>query len=405
MNKTFLIFRHEFINTVKRPGFTILTFTVPLLVLIAIGIGRIKTDVSGKAVTEIQSIGYVDETGQLDDYQDQGIVQLVPFGSVEEARQALIDHDVNEYIVISENSLGSGVIDRFLLEKQIEAPAYITAAIKNFISSNLLSEKVSPEIIRIVETPFVVHNTKLTETGRIDTEQGGAGAIIVPAVFALLLAISIQFTSSYLLKGFGEEKESRLIEVLISSVSVGQLLKGKVLGLGAVGLLQVLVWLLCAPLLVSLLSDSAYYFVRSIQLPPNFILFGIIYFILGYLFFAVLSISVGAISPNATEGQQLSLIYTLIGYVPLWLMSLLMVFPDSPVWVILSLFPVTAPAQVILRLGMVDIPLWEIIASIGIMVLSIIGVLNLSIRIFRVHFLLHGRRPKLREVVNRLHDH
>jgi ABC-2 type transport system permease protein len=212
------------------------------------------------------------------------------------------------------------------------------------------------------------------------------------------------FGATSLISGLGEEKESRLIEVLFSSVSVRQLLIGKVLALGAAGLLQVLVWLISAPLLLSLASSTSGGFMSNIQIPVNFLILGIIYFILGYLLFAVLSIGIGAISSNAREGGQLSLFYILLGFAPLWFSSLLFAFPDSIIWVVLTIFPVTAPVQTMLRLGVSDIPLWQIMTSIGVLGLSIIVGLFLSIKIFRMHMLMHGKRPGFAEIIHSLNN-
>jgi ABC-type Na+ efflux pump permease subunit len=107
--------------------------------------------------------------------------------------------------------------------------------------------------------------------------------IIVPGVFALLLGLSLMLGATSLIDGLGEEKESRLIQVLFSSVSIRQLLVGKVLALGLAGLLQVLVWLLSTPLLLGLASASFGGFLSRMQIPVNFLLLGVVYFILGYL--------------------------------------------------------------------------------------------------------------------------
>ena len=228
------------------------------------------------------------------------------------------------------------------------------------------------------------------------------GNVIIPAVFSLLLAVALMFGATSLISGLGEEKESRLIEVLFSTVSVRQLLISKVLALGTSGLLQVLVWLISAPLLLSLASSSFGGFLSGIQIPVNFLVLGIIYFILGYLLFAVLSIGIGAISANAREGSQLSLFYTLASFIPLWFSSLLFALPDSSIWVVLTIFPITAPVQTMLRLGVSDIPLWQIMTSIGVLGFSIIVGLFLSIKIFRLHMLMHGKRPSLAGIIHNL---
>jgi ABC-2 type transport system permease protein len=147
------------------------------------------------------------------------------------------------------------------------------------------------------------------------------------------------------------------------------------------------------PLLLNLASSTFGGFISTIQLPANFLVLGIVYFILGYLLFASLSAGTGAISPNAREGQQLSMIYTMLVFVPLWFSSLLFIFPNSPIWVVLTIFPVTAPMSAMLRLGVSDIAVWELAVSIAVLALSIIGVLFFAIRAFRIYLLMYGKRP------------
>jgi ABC-2 type transport system permease protein len=404
MNKTLLIFTHEFLHTIKRVGFIIMTFVVPLLALLGIGIDRITSHITKPSVIEMKTMGYVDETGSFSHYDAQGYAKLVRFSTPQDATQALIKNDVSEYFIIPSDYMSTLVIHRYTLKKEIETPFIAKTVIKNFLTSNLLAGKVPPDIINLVESPLNLKVTRLTKTGVVASEQNGIENIIIPGVFALLLGLSLLFTSNCLLQGLGEEKESRLIEVLLSSVSIRQLLTGKVLGLGAAGLLQVLVWLISAPLLLNLASSSLRSIIAGIHIPPNFILLGILYFVLGYLLFAVLSVGVGAISPNAREGQQLALIYTLLGFAPLWFLSLLLFFPASPIWVVLTIFPITAPVQTMLRLGLMEIPVWQIVASTAVLALSIVGGLFLAVRVFQVHLLMHGRRPSFGEIIRNLRN-
>jgi ABC-2 type transport system permease protein len=118
--------------------------------------------------------------------------------------------------------------------------------------------------------------------------------------------------------------------------------------------------------------------------------------------FAALSAGVGAISPSVREGQQLSMIYAMLVYVPLWLASFLFIFPDSPIWTALTIFPVTAPIEVMLRLGVAGIPTWELVTSLAVMVLSIILVMFLAVRAFRVYLLMYGKRPAWGEIMRNL---
>jgi ABC-2 type transport system permease protein len=139
------------------------------------------------------------------------------------------------------------------------------------------------------------------------------------------------FGTTFLVSRLGEEKESCLIEELVSSVSVRQLLISKVLAMGIAGLLQVLVWLISIPMLLDLASSSFGDLLRGIEILANFIVLGDVYFILGYLLFAILSIGVGAISSNAAEGNALAMIYTMATFIPLWFLGFLPAFPNNPI--------------------------------------------------------------------------
>jgi len=405
MNKTWLIFSHEFLHTIKRVGFLVLTFTVPVLALLGIGIGHLVSPSAELPVMELVSLGYVDETGSFTHYDVKGAARLVRFATAEGATRALTRDEIAEYFVIPSDYASSRVIHRYTLVKEMEPSPIAVDAIRRFTTSNLLAGKVSPDIITLVEAPPNLTVTRLSPVGEVTSDQSGIGSIIIPGAFALLLALSLQISSSYLLQGLGEEKENRLIEVLLSSVSVRQLLTGKVLGLGAAGLLQVLVWLVSAPLLLRFASSAFRGFVAQLHVPPNFILLGIVYFVLGYLLFAVLSVAVGAVSPNSREGQSLALLYTLMSFVPLWLASLLMFSPRSPLWIVLSIFPITAPVQTMLRLGLMEIPVWQIVVSTIALAASIVGGLSLAVRVFRAHLLKTGNRPGLAEIVRNLRDH
>ena len=403
MNKTLLIFRHEFLHMIKRKGFIILTLIVPVLALIGIGVFQLVSP-GEPSVVETTTIGYVDEAGGFDQYTAQGYIELVRFDMPGDATAALISGDVSEYFVIPSDYLTTGVINRYTLERQLETPQAIATGIKNFLTSNMLAGKVPPETVYRIEAPLNLMTTRLTETGEVATEQGGYGNVIMPAIFGLLLALSLQAASLYMVEGLGDEKESRLIEVLLSSVSPRQLLTGKVLGLGAAGLVQVVVWLASLPLLLNLASSTIGGFFGTIQLPANFLVLGIVYFILGYLLFAALSAGVGAISSSAREVQPLAMIYALLVFVPLWFASLLFIFPDSPIWTVLTIFPITAPIEVMLRLGVAGIAAWELATSLAVMVLSIIGALALSIKAFRVYLLMYGKRPSWGEIIQNLRN-
>ena len=272
---------------------------MPILALFTIGLGALLTSRSDPAAIERLHIGYVDEVGIFGNQTDQGSIRMVPFASKKDADLSLHKKDVSEYIIIPSDYITSGTIQRYTLEKELNTPAHKALTIKRFLSENLLEDILPPEMVALIVSPLNLEVTLVTTRGDMAVAQNNMGNVIIPAVFALLLSFALMFGASSLVSGLGEEKESRLIEVLFSSVSIRQLLISKVLALGMAELLQVLAWLVSAPLLLNLASATFGGFMAGIEIPANFLLLGIIYFVLGYLLFAVLSIGIGAISSNA----------------------------------------------------------------------------------------------------------
>ncbi|MEE8353537.1 MAG: ABC transporter permease [Dehalococcoidales bacterium] len=403
MNKTWLIVRHEFYQLVRQRSFIVLTLLFPLIGFGAIGVNQLVQSIDSADPAEITAVGYVDEVGWFENDGDIGNLSFAAYDDREEAKQALLVGDVDEYFVIPEEYLATGNVVRFTLAKEVEFSDEMMSAMRVFLQDGLLEGRADPEIMARVKSPLFLSNVRLDEAGNIATDQGGIFALVVPLLFGLLLVMAIGMSSGFLLQGLGEEKENRIMEVLLSSVSTRQLLAGKVLGLGAGGLLQVVVWLVSTLLLVRLAGDTIGGDFLKIQVPGNIVLLGIVYFILGYLLFAVLQAGVGAIAGSAKEGQQMSVAFILPAVLPIYVFILfLRDRPDHIVGTILTLVPITAPMTVFVRMGLSEIPTWQLLASIGLLVVSVVFGLVLAAKLFRVFVLMHGKTPRLREVVRYL---
>ncbi|MBT9160294.1 MAG: hypothetical protein DDT26_01571 [Dehalococcoidia bacterium] len=201
-----------------------------------------------------------------------------------------------------------------------------------------------------------------------------------------------------MLQSVSEEKENRVIEVLLSSISARQLFLGKILGLGSAGLLQIVVWLVTIRIFadvgvirIPVLGDLA--------IPTSMLALGLLYFILGYLLFAVLSAGVGCIGSTASESEQWTGVFIVPALVPMWLSSVILMHPDGLLARVLSFIPLTAPMTVMMRLPITTVPLWELALSLTIMVGSIAAGVWFVARVFRVFLLMYGKRPALREIV------
>jgi ABC-2 type transport system permease protein len=403
MNKTLLIFKHELKKTLKRTGFIVLTLVVPLLALLGIGIFHFVSGIT-RPPAEVSKIGYVDEMGGLDQINSQGNYSFIRFDTQAAATQAMLNKEVPQYFIIPPDFITTGTVNIYSTQRSLAPPQATTTAIQKFLTSNLLAGKVPDNVITRVEAFLNVVPVTLTSTGDLAPQQGGYANFIVPAIFSLLLALSLMFSSIYILQSLAEEKENRLMEIMLSSVSTRQLLTGKVLGLGLAGLVQVIVWVISLPLLLNLASSSIGGILSNIHVPASFWILGVVYFILGYSVFAVLSAAVAAITSTFQEAQSLSAIYSLFNFAPFWFISLLMFFPTSPVWIVLSIFPFTAPVLTMLRLGLTGVPAWQLAVSMIVLILCILGGLWLAAKLLRAYILMYGKRPKIGDIIQNLRN-
>ncbi len=402
MSKALLIFRHELTKAVRTALFVILTVAVPLVALIGIGVYVLISRSAAPTTPGAATIGCVDQAGGFDESIRQGTISLVRFATPEEATGALTRGEVRAYFAIPPNYVETGAVKLFVLQGQAAAPDGTAAAISNFLLSNLLEGKVPPPTIARAQVPLNLTTTTLTITGAVAPEQGGSVSLAIAIALAVLLVFSGALSSSTMLYGVGEEKENRLVEILLSSVSTRQLLAGKVLGLGAAGLIQVVVWLISVPLLVNVASSAFGGPSTSLQAPIGLLVLSGAYFVLGYMLFAVITAGIGAVSPTAREGQPLASGMMFLMVCPIWFTALLVLNPDHPLVVALSIFPITAPTVMVLRSSVTDIPAWQVAVSLAVLVLTTVGGLILAANLFRTYLLMYGRRPRLGEVISSL---
>jgi ABC-2 type transport system permease protein len=406
MNKTFIILKHEFLQTIKRKTFIIMSLAFPLLALLGIGGYQVFQGIEAPPAETI-SFGYVDEVGIFDSFTEppgEPPVRLTPFATPEEAVDALLDERVSEFFIIPEDYLATGVISRFTLERELETPGQSASIVRSFLLSNLLEGQASDEVIERVKALAFFFSITLDETGQVAEDQGGVGAFLVPLLFGILLLMSIFTSSGFLLQGLSEEKENRIMEILLSSVSTRQLITGKVLGLGAAGLTQMLFWLLSARLILEVMPAGISDVLGGLEISAGLLALSLLYFILGYLLFAILMAGVGAIGATARESQQMSTIFILPTILSLEAAIFLAGNPENIIIRVLTYIPLTSPIIVVMRQGQGEIAFWEILISLFLLVAAIAGSLWLVTKVFRSFLLMYGKTPRFREIVRRLRE-
>lgn len=412
---TLQVFLYELRRNLRRKGYLFTTFGIPLIAaVILFGYQFISSrnndgndnnaaqDLTQQLNFEnVQHAGYVDLSGLFDDPGDLESL-LTRYPDEAAAQAALNDGEISLYYVIAQDYLETG--DVLLVQPRLNFSAIQSAPIHRLVL-NTLSEGVDPQIVQRLINPSNLQTTNLSLVGAEDGTQNEDTSFLVVYVFAIALMLGLFTTNGYLMQSVIEEKETRLIEILISTVRPAQLLAGKILALGLVGLLQIVVWIGSIFLIVRLAGGETFgqtvgalATIANIQIPVNIIPTLLIYFVLAYFLFAGLYSIVGALANSLREGPQYAVIFTIPAVLPLYFLSLFASAPDGPIPTILSLIPITAPIAMAQRLVISNVPVWQVVVSLVLLALSALGVMWIAGRIFRVQVLLAGQMPKLREL-------
>ncbi len=394
MNKFWKVVSYEYTRHVMRKRFLFGLLSVPLMIALMVGVVflLILTQMNHKP------IGYVDQSGLLADPKPAPAstslgprVKIEPFTSEALARQALDAGQIQAYYVLDSNYLRTG---QARLVSVDQPDLSVQNQFLDFLRVNLLAGQPEQVAQRILEGNHLVIQSA---DGSRQVGENDWFNVLVPFVAGLAFMIAIFSTSGYLMQAVVEEKENRTMEVLITSVSPQQLMGGKIIGIIGVGLTQVLAWF-GVGILSILVGRNFIPWMSAIRLSRDTAALLIVTFIPSFIMVSALMAAVGATVTEAREGQQITGLFTLPIAVPYWLAAVILNNPNGPVAVILSFFPLTAPATLAMRIGLVEIPTWQFILNILILALTALGALWLAGRTFRLGMLQYGQRLSLRQI-------
>ena len=408
MRKMFIVARREYLTNVRRVGFIVMTLLVPLLGAVGLFVaaffgGQAGAFFASTFAPQEGNIGIVDELGAFTPLLPQYEEQFTLYPDQEQGRAAVRDKVIASLLVIPEEYIDTGKVTIITREGGFSAAILEDSdTVQAFFVDHLLQDEVDPKVRARVAHPILPVLVSLEAEAE---PEGGPLSIIlnltVPYFLGILLVMTIFVTSGYLLQGVAREKTSRVMEILLSSVTAQELLAGKVLGLGALGLTQIVIWLGSSVALsggtVGLLGIALPLLVR-----PQVLVLGVVYYILGFLVYAVLMGGVGALGTTQQESQQLAGIFSFMAAIPLMLGGFMFTNPNMTIVRVLSWFPLTAPTMMLLRLPMAEVPAIDIVGSIGMLLISIPAVLWVGSKIFRMGLLMYGKRPSLRQIFRAL---
>lgn len=409
MKKILTILKNEVVTLISRPSFWLATLGLPLVAALIFGVigGVRRNQAASQTVAqvffgpqEMRPEGYVDLSGiirQIPSELPAGL--LLPFPDEESARQALEAGEIQGYYVIPADYLERGVVryvtpdpSPFLVERVVEGP-FGWALRVNLAGGD-------PMLANLARGPLEVEEISLAPAAAPDEDN--PMTMWVPYTVTLLYYILIISSATLLVNGLSKEKENRILEILLTSASPRQLLTGKIIALGAVGLLQTILWGGTTYILLNL-SGRALNLPSEIRLPPEFLAWGVIFFLLGYAVYAALMAGLGALAPNLREASQVTFLILLPLMVPLFFSNT--VFAEAPHGALatgLSLFPLTAPVAMMAHLSVGGVAGWQPPLAALLLAATAVLVVRAVAGMFRAQAMLSGQPLKVKTYLRAL---
>jgi ABC-2 type transport system permease protein len=405
MNKTLLVLKNEIVSLVSRPSFWLSTLGIPLVsTLIFTVVSAIRKDAAAsQAVSQVLSgpvelrpEGYVD---------DSGLIQLLPptlpdgslvaYADEAAALAALEAGQISAYYLVPADYIQTGAVTYV-------RPDFNPLAVEGDQSGQFLwvlqyNLAGGDELLaNLASGPLEVEDVSLAPPGTDGPDAENPIAMWTPYAVTLLFYFLIMGSSSLLLSNISKEKENRIVEVLLTSVSPRQMLTGKIIGLGLVGLFQTVLWVGIGILLLNR-SSQTFQLVSMIHLPASFLAWGVVFFVFGYAAYASLMAGLGALAPNLREATQVTFVIMLPLIVPLFFSSsVFMNDPNGPIAAGLSLFPLSAPVAMMARLSAGGVPWWHPWLAAGLLAVTAAVIVRMVAGMFRAQALLSGQPIKVK---------
>jgi ABC-2 type transport system permease protein len=398
MRKFWKVAQHEYARHVLRRRFLFGLFSVPLMVVVMIGVVFLLTFSQENS----EPVGYVDHSSLLSPSVSlpppgalQKRVEIIPFPDEAQARQALDSGKIQAYFVLEADYLKTG---NARLVSSREPSQGAQDQFRAFVRASLLTSQPPEVASRLSQGDTLLVRSA---DGSRQLKQGDWFNLLLPVFSGLAFMMAIFTTSGYLMQAVVEEKENRTIEVLVTSVSPLQLMAGKIIGLIGVGLTQFLGWINFGVLGI-LVGKHYFSWMQSASISPSLLLWPFVILIPSFVMVAAMMVAIGSTVTEAREGQQISGLFTLPIVIPYWFAALIMKNPDGLVSRVLSFFPLTAPVTLTLRMAFAELPRWQL----GLALLELTLAAGLAVwlagRAFHLGMLQYGKRLTLRQIIRGL---
>jgi len=409
MKKILLVLKNEIITLISRPSFWLALVGLPLAgALIFAGVGVInKNSSAAQAVSQVmrgpqeaRPEGYVDLSGII-----RQIPESVPAGTFvaypneASARQALATGTIAAFYILPADYIRQGKLTYIRPDFNPLASSGDQSSLFTWVVDVNLAGGDSL-FANLVSGPLQVDETSLAAVASPD--ENNPLALWTPYIITLIFYMLIIGSASLLLNNISKEKENRVIEVLLTSATPRQLLSGKILGLGIVGLGQTFFWFGTSYLLLNI-SGRTFNLPSAIHLPVSFLLWGVAFFLLGYAVYASLMAGLGALAPNLREASQATFVITMPLMVPLFFSSsVFMQAPNGTIAIALSLFPLSAPVAMMARLAAGGVAWWQPWLAAVLLAVTALLIVRAVAGMFQAQALLSGQAFKLKTYLQAL---
>lgn len=432
MSKIGLIIKREYLRRVSKKSFILLTFLTPFLfaalVFVPLWLSSIKGD-------EVHTIAILDSTGKyVPLFEDTETYRFIHSDQSMDTYKQIPDKEIFAFLTITEDLLENPKAATLYSKKQIpgELNRLVNMTLKKQIESDKLATFNIPNLTEIIKESKINFNIQTIKWGDDGSEKQSSSVVasITGVIFTMLIYMFIMIYGAMVMQGVMEEKTNRIIEIMISSIKPFDLMMGKIIGIGFVGLTQVFLWAIMTLILITggsfligggidnemlqsgmALNTNPNIAMMSAQQPSNewiemlgtinFAEIGIlfvVYFIGGYLLYSSLFAAIGSAVDSQEDTQQFMLPVTLLLVFALYAGIYSMENPDGPLAFWCSMIPFTSPIVMMVRMPF-EVPLWQIVLSVGLLYICSIGFTWLSAKIYRVGILMYGKKPSIKEMI------
>jgi ABC-2 type transport system permease protein len=408
MRNMLLIAKREYMEQIRGRAFRMSTIILPLLIAALLGFSHYmerKANVGGRVAIVAEDSVLANEVRQqlLDDKDAEYKVDVAP-ASAEERSELLrqVQSKQLDGVLTIDSSNPQKITATFVSLSVADVSAYgglQSALNRGLINERLINKGLSKADTEALLSKASIDALQLDERGNVGKSNGKA-TVIKATIMLLVLSIPIMLYGLDMARAIIEEKASRIFEVMLAVAKPSDLLGGKLLGVGGVGITQIAIWMVGAMAFMgtslaaeTMTGDIAIHFswAEGVFFP--------VYFALGFALFSTIFSGLAATCETAQDLQKFMWVAIIPLYVSMGLLSAMIKDPNSAWSVAATLFPLTSPYVVIARMGMTTVPLWQIGLSVLLLALTFWGTLWFSSRLYRVGILMYGKRATLPELL------